>query len=344
MIDKKGGEVKMTFIKRLISISSVALMLSVPDALLAADQIVVSLVVETQRVYRLEPLDVAFVITNVSSTNVVLPTSFLGYDIQYQSDGVVKTGGHRTVAYVEGPGKESINIPARGIWKERVPLSTVIELGLGTDQLVGDFRVQAVIEVDGKWWSAWETETETNRSGCIYSPCWSGRVCSAWIDLTVLPIEDADDKALIEVLYGKRDAAKTAGIGIWYRSGKEDRRLYQEAAEKYPRSLFAKYCDFYAAAQCKSWDWEDAIRHYRNVIEKYPVFRFTDDAKLRLAKVYLDYAYKDPAGTRAKALQLLESIVKDHPQSDSVTEARELLKKLAAIPISTGATNGVLRK
>jgi hypothetical protein len=321
-------------------------MLSLAGTSFATDEIAVSVLVETQKVHRLEPLYVTFVITNVSTTNVVLPIGFLGYDIQHRSSGAVITGGFRSSVWGEAPCKEIINIPARGSRIERMLLYTIVELGFGGARSVGDFRMQAVIELDGKYWSAWLWDTNTEKRVDVYSPCWSGKVCSAWLDMTVAPIEDAADKGVIEMLSpGEKDAAQKASVHVWSHN-RGSRHLYKEALEKYPQSLFAKYCDFYAAERAEPWEWEDAVNHYRNVIEKYPVFQLTDDAKLRLAKIYLtpDCAYKDPAGTRAKALQLLESIVKDHPQSDSVTEARELLKKLFAIPISTGATNGVLRK
>ena len=198
-------------------------------------------------------------------------------------------------------------------------------------QKPGLYELRSFIESNGRYFKGQDRTT----GDLLYGDCWAGKaVSSETIKVRLKDTTDPDDMAVIELLGGK-DIQNSKGLShIWSRH--VDR--YKLAIKQYPHSRFAKYCELWAARTTPEWEWEKVVQHYKNVLTKYPVFHFTDDAKIELSKVYIKNHWRSQ-GLKAKARDLLQSILKDHPRSDSVCEARKLLIELESMGSNTKGGN-----
>jgi TolA-binding protein len=172
-----------------------------------------------------------------------------------------------------------------------------------------------------------EDDTEEPRgTRLIQIDCWKGKVCATPLGLELKELTSADDKAAYDLLRSGQTINWTVPSG-------RNVLAMRQVLEKYPKSVYAKDCAWYLAEHAYQSNrkvgkgWRRAVPLYQKVIEDYPAFQFTDDAKLRLAQICL----ADPeAGGEAKARGMLEDILKNHAQSTSADEAKEMLVLLEA--------------
>lgn len=161
---------------------------------------------------------------------------------------------------------------------------------------------------------------------------WKGKISANVLEVELKELSSADDKAAYALL----NPNARIGWSFVYR----DFVAMEEVLKKYPKSVYARDCAWYLAERAFEVNrrvdqgWKRVVPLYQRVIDNYPVFQFTDDAKLRLAQIYRD---NPEAGGVAKAKAMLEDILKNHAQSTSADEAKEMLTKLNAKSKSASA-------
>ncbi len=123
------------------------------------------------------------------------------------------------------------------------------------------------------------------------------------------------------------------GYVYWREKGSEElggKTICQTLLEKYPTSTYAKYAQHYFAGSYarvfyrshKAKYFEKGVREHQKLIDNYPAFALTDDAQLAIAKLHYE------KGDLESARKELQKLTDNYPDSDSIQEAKELLKKI----------------
>lgn len=196
-------------------------------------------------------------------------------------------------------------------------------------------KLQSVYAVDmpGVW------RLRANYEGFEYSPTtgslipprdfynrhWVGMKTSA--ELTVVIHEPTAEDATGLGILRRGKSYRHGDIHSW------DPADCLEVVKNAPTSTFAKYCKFWAAS-CRPHisspegpaRLDEAIGELQDVVNRYPVFSFTDDAQLALA-----WAFREKGDT-AEALRQARKVVDLYPHSSGFEQASKMIAVLEAYP------------
>jgi len=267
-----------------------------------------------------QPVELRLSITNVSDHEVTVSDP-VSYDISWNNEGREKIWTVSMAAGVDfmpsvdriGPGQTLyIDHKIENLTETIKPGEWTFKPHLQCD---GEYRKEMRRVRDPSTRTGWRGEWVMGR-------CWKGDVVGEPVQLRIVAPSEANDVAALRVLTDGH--AGQVPSHLWYRYPKR----YTKVLSEYPDSSYAASCEFALARDAQAarepdWYSARAAKHYRRVIEEYPTFAWTDDAKVSLAQIY---RHRD----REKMIALLRDCVKNHPQTESAQQARELLAEANA--------------
>lgn len=303
-----------------------------------AEPLSVQLKTEVTLVYPLEPVTMIVTVRNDSNETVKYfneqrsgATEFEGLDGKRWS---VQPDGPSPVAPFEGFFDSVVHIGAKAV------MHTVFNFPASKlAQNPGKFRHRVIYWSNGKavvrrgrmrWLQTNEDQPqppvvvpsdETIEAGDddhdpVEIKTWNRKIESNVVEVQLRNLETESDKQAYRIL--------TEGVHyfLWQRGNWEHVKRLQQVLKDHPDSLYAKYCAFFLAQSLTKTRPDQALALFQKVIDDYPTFQFTDDAKLYIAKRY--------AGSKnlEKALPLLEDILKSHPGSSGAIVAEAILAQL----------------